>query len=77
MLSPEEAGQESSVVPLPHPQLSGVKKSMVQGVLDYPTMDPGGHTDEILRDYGIGKERIQKLRAEGVFGDSIRHSAKL
>lgn len=66
VLSPEEADREHSILP------SGLSKPIPH----FPIIDPGAHTDEILRDLGIVKERIQKLRKEHVFG-GIRHNAKL
>lgn len=77
VLSPEEAGHESSVIPLPHPRISGVAKAMDQAIVDYPMINPGAHTIEVLKDFGIREEHIRKLRREGVFGDTLRHKSKL
>lgn len=81
VLSPEEAGRESSVIPFPHPRLSGVTKQVTKAreraIMDYPIINPGSHTVEVLKDFDIKEEHIQKLRREGVFGDAIRRNAKL
>jgi len=77
VLSPDEASKETTVVPLPHPQLSNSAK-MRHGIgAENLLINPGTHTGEILHDLGIDNERVQELKKEGVFGKGCRHFSKL
>jgi len=77
VLSPDEARRETTVVPLPHPQLSNSAK-MRHGIsTESPLINRGTHSEEILHDLGIDNERIQELKKEGVFGKTCWHFSKL
>lgn len=74
MLSPEEASRESSVIPSSHPDLSDSPRTVHRVASKPSTIDPGMHTDEILKDFEISKEWIQRLAQEDVFGGTLKKS---
>lgn len=80
ILTPKEAGKlTSNKVPIFHPQMSKQLKAG-QSYLDPKSLviQPGLHTDAVLRDFGFDAMRRKQLKDEGVFGkDSIRVSSKL
>lgn len=77
VLSPGEASNDTTVVPLPHPQLSNSVKMRHEISAETLLINPGAHTKEILHDLGIDNKRIQGLKREGVFGKRCLHFAKL
>ena len=59
--------------PIEHPTLGTIQLlgrpvtlSRTPGSLRTPTPEKGEHTDEILKDLGLGEEEIQQLRGDGV-----------
>ncbi|KAF9485195.1 CoA-transferase family III [Pholiota conissans] len=77
VLTPQEAAKHSSSIPLPHPQL--LSQANVAKLFESKDLitQPGAHTEEVLREYGISEARGQSLRKEGVFGKPSLHSSKL
>ena len=78
VLTPKEAGKMTSNIPIFHPQVS--KQPIAGQYLDPKSIviQPGLHTDAVLRDFGFGAVRIKQLKDEGVLGeDSRRVSSKL
>jgi alpha-methylacyl-CoA racemase len=79
VLTPKEAGKMTSNVPIFHPLVSKQMKAARQ-YLDPKSIviQPGLHTDTVLKDFGFDTRRIKQLKDEGVFGkDSIRVFSKL
>lgn len=76
VLTPKEAATLSDI-PISHPQVS--KQPKARQYLDPQSIviQPGLHTDTVLRDFGIDAGRIQVLKDEGVLGTRIRVSCKL
>ena len=76
VLTPKEAGKVTSDIPIFHPQVSNQLK--VPGQYSDPKsviIQPGLHTDAVLRDFGFDTERIRQLKDEGVLGKHV--SSKL
>lgn len=77
VLTPKEAGKMTSNIPIFHPQVSK-QLSAGQYSNQSNTIQPGIHTDVILKDFGFDAMRIKQLKDEGVVEkDSIRVSSKL
>ncbi|KAF8149873.1 CoA-transferase family III [Crassisporium funariophilum] len=74
VLTPKEAGEITSYIPKFHPQVSN--QSNMNQPLDSKNViiQPGLHTDAILRDAGFDAGRIQQLRAEGALGKGSLHT---
>jgi alpha-methylacyl-CoA racemase len=77
VLSPEEVSKESSIIPSSHPDLSNSPRTVHHASSELSVIDPGTHTDEILKDLGISNEWIQRLGQEGVFGGTLKRICKL
>ncbi|KAF9048418.1 CoA-transferase family III domain-containing protein [Panaeolus papilionaceus] len=76
ILTPQEAGDQTSHIPRFHPQVSHQQNDGQQSSdADSIIIQPGAHTDRVLKDFGISAQQIQRLTTEGVFGR--RGSSKL
>ncbi|PPQ79186.1 hypothetical protein CVT24_012740 [Panaeolus cyanescens] len=76
VLTPKEAGDQTSHIPQFHPQVSGQSKVPVQARnAKSIIISPGAHTDDVLKDFGIDSKQVRQLTSEGVFGR--RGSSKL
>ncbi|KAF8529909.1 CoA-transferase family III [Gautieria morchelliformis] len=85
VLTPAEAAAHStthSPIPHPHPSLSrtpapaSVPESAASQTLNTAfSVDPGTHTDEILRDLGVSHDEQQRLIEEGVIGNARKTPA--
>jgi len=67
VLTPKEAGKVTSNIPIFHPQVS---KQLEAGEYSdskiIASIQPGLHTDVILKDFGFDAGRIKRLKDEGV-----------
>lgn len=82
VLSPEEAvgviTDQRSVIPAPHPRLSRTSPHPFAGETNTESnLEPGEHTDILLKEFGISTEARKKLAAEGAFGRNARELSKL
>jgi len=69
VLTPKEAGKQSSDIPVAHPQVSiQVQNVGKQPMLKNTVIKSGTHTIEVLKDYGCDAARVRQLFSEGVFG---------
>ncbi|KAF9532529.1 CoA-transferase family III [Crepidotus variabilis] len=68
VLSPEEAaGLAGSRFPLPHPLISRPQTSdSIASFITPPLLEPGTHTEDVLKELGLSNHQIQQLRESKV-----------
>jgi len=77
VLSTDEAAKQTSEVPAFHPKVAAVSgNGEVYETKDFYIV-PGTHTNDVLQEFGISSERMQKLQKEGVFGSTTKSASKL
>ncbi|KIM39788.1 hypothetical protein M413DRAFT_19577 [Hebeloma cylindrosporum] len=77
ILTPKEAGEQSSNIPVTHPQVSE-KNAGKHHVLKDIVIKSGTHTAEVLQEYGYDAGLVRRLTDEGVIeGESLPTTFKL
>ncbi|KDQ57210.1 hypothetical protein JAAARDRAFT_35817 [Jaapia argillacea MUCL 33604] len=76
ILSPEEAasldGHTNSALPHPHPELT--RTPPVENASSDVVLQPGQHTNEVLKESGLSEAEIQKLVLDGALGMKLKAS---
>ncbi|PPQ90997.1 hypothetical protein CVT25_013922 [Psilocybe cyanescens] len=75
ILTPQEAGQQTSNIPAFHPQLTSRMEQEIPGDSKNVIIKPGTHTHAVLREYGLEESRIRELEDAGVLGNEPRRSS--
>jgi alpha-methylacyl-CoA racemase len=79
VLTPKEAGKQTSNIPVTHPQVSDqVQNAGKQPVSKGMVIKSGTHTAEVLQEYGYDAAHVRQLFDEGVVGgETLPTTSKL
>lgn len=83
MLSPKEAAAvQGSPIPEFHPHVIRHTQSQPPGLrqpinVEDLIIQPGLHTEEVLKEAGLGNQEIKQLALDGVFGEEIQRPARV
>ncbi|KAH9481454.1 Alpha-methylacyl-CoA racemase [Psilocybe cubensis] len=77
ILTPQEAGKQTSNIPAFHPQLTSHIDQGKPCDSKNVILQPGTHTYAVLREYGLDESRIRELDNAGVLGNKSLPPSKL